>query len=91
MDTVINGKVMSSNFKTSALYKWQAISLTVIVQCYVDYFRVDGTSDRLFVNTRGEKMKQGMINKGKIINVGRVMLCNSAITVCVCVCTVVQH
>lgn len=65
IDTVINGKIMSNNFKTSALYKWQAISLTVIVQCYVDYFRVDNGCDKLFVNTRGEKMKQGMINKGR--------------------------
>lgn len=59
-----NGKIMSTAFKTSHLYQYQTISVSVLVQCYVDYFRVDTVCDKLFVTTRGEPMKQGMINKG---------------------------
>lgn len=65
VETMSNGKVMSTSFKTSRLYKYQPISASVLVQCYVDHFRVDTHSDRLFVTTRGEPMKQGMINKGQ--------------------------
>ena len=61
---MINGKIMCTRFKTSKQYKFQPICPTVIVDCYIQYFRVDAGSERLFVNTKGESMKQGMINKG---------------------------
>jgi hypothetical protein len=62
---MINGKIMSTTFKTSSLYKFQPITTSVLVQCYVDHFRVDEGCKLLFVTTQGEPMKQGMINKGR--------------------------
>jgi hypothetical protein len=59
-----NGKILSQNFKTSKTFNWQVINLTVIVESYVTYLRVDTGCDKLFVNTRGDGLKQGMINKG---------------------------
>jgi hypothetical protein len=65
MKSMISGKILCSEFKTSKTFKFQVITPSVIVQCYIDHFRVEGGSDKLFVNTRGDGLKQGMINKGK--------------------------
>jgi hypothetical protein len=62
---MISGKIMCTEFKTSKTFKFQAITPSVIMQSYIDHFRVEGNSNKLFVNTRGDSLKQGMINKGE--------------------------
>lgn len=66
-NNMINGKIMCTQFKTSKHYRFQAICPSVIVDTYIKYFRVNNNSDRLFVNSRGDALKQGMINKGNIV------------------------
>jgi hypothetical protein len=61
----MGGVVLSSNFKTAAVYKNQPITLTVLLDVYVRHFRLEGDGDpHVFKTTAGTPVRQGYINRG---------------------------
>ena len=56
---------MSPHFKTAAVYKEQPVTVPLLLDIYVNYFRI-ATSDmkEVFVTTKGTPVQQGYINKG---------------------------
>ena len=64
----INDKIMSAHFKTSHTFKWQPISLSVLVDAYIKHFRPGAQCDEIFVTTKGTPVAQGMINKGRMLD-----------------------
>lgn len=61
-----DGVVMSTHFKTAAVYRHQPVTIPLLLEVYVKYFR-QGTSEmeEVFLTTHGTPMKQGYINRGK--------------------------
>jgi len=67
--------VLSNKFKTAAHFSAQPVTLTLLMQVYIKYFRVacDGNI-YVFTTTVGTSIRQGYINRGKCMNVDAVFM-----------------
>lgn len=65
LDNMTGGVVMSPHFKTAAVYKQQPVTVPLLLDIYVQYFR-RASSDvkEVFVTTTGTCVSQGHLNKG---------------------------
>ena len=77
-----NGVFMSTHFKTKAVYHHQPVTIPLLLEVYIKYFR-QGTSDmeEVFLTTDGTPMEQGYINKGKHIILCYLCYCLPCVTI----------
>jgi len=59
--------ILSDNFKTNYIYKFQPVTITVLINLYTQYIRPDtDTSAFLFLTYKGTQLGQGYV--GKAVN-----------------------
>ena len=58
--------ILSDNFKTSGMYKYQPVTITVLIGLYVQYIRpvTAGQDSFLFLTSKGTQLGQGYVGKG---------------------------
>ena len=57
--------ILSDNFKTNYIYKFQPVTITSLIGLYVKYIRPDTEeSPFLFLTSKGTKLGQGYVGKG---------------------------
>lgn len=77
------GVVMSTHFKTSAVYGYQPVTLPLLLDIYVKYFRHGSDEvEEVFLTTTGAPMKQGYINRGTNCHVTIYSVCLACKFVC---------
>ena len=58
------GVVLSTNFKTAATYRHQPVTVPLLLDVYVKYFRQGSPEvEEVFLTNKGTPMKQGYINR----------------------------
>ena len=57
--------ILSDNFKTNYIYKFQPVTITVLINLYVQYIRPNtDDTEFLFLTCKGTQLGQGYVGKG---------------------------